>query len=86
MHGFGFGGFGTFGWIGMILNLVITLGVIIGVVLLVVWAVRRIGAAGPGSVTYPGSGQPSAREILQTRYARGEITREQYLEMLADLS
>jgi uncharacterized membrane protein len=28
----------------------------------------------------------SPKEILQARYARGEITREQYQQMLADLS
>ena len=34
--------YGGFGWIGMILGLVITIAVIIGLVLLVVWAVRRM--------------------------------------------
>jgi uncharacterized membrane protein len=29
--------------------------------------------------------EPSARDILQTRYARGEMTREEYLRMLGDL-
>ncbi len=29
--------------------------------------------------------QPSAREILAQRYARGEISREEYLAMLEDL-
>ena len=28
---------------------------------------------------------PTARQILEQRYARGEITREQYLLMLKDL-
>ncbi|MHA2427675.1 MAG: SHOCT domain-containing protein [Candidatus Hermodarchaeia archaeon] len=83
----GFGGYGTFGWIGFILNLVITLGVIIGVILLIVWAVRRRSNNGQvlstvGSIDGPIS---SPREILNTRYARGEITREQYKEMIADL-
>ena len=44
--GFGFGGLGL---IGMILNLVITVGVIVGIVLLVVWLVRRAGAEGTAS-------------------------------------
>jgi hypothetical protein len=30
-------------------------------------------------------GSQSAREILQIRYARGELTREEYLAMLQDL-
>jgi uncharacterized membrane protein len=30
--------------------------------------------------------QPLPRDILQIRYASGEITREQYLQMLDDLN
>ena len=81
-------GYGTFGLIGMILNLVITIGVIVGIVLLVIWLVRRLGSEG-GALQAghgPRAGQPSPREILQTRYASGEITREQYQKMLSDLS
>jgi putative membrane protein len=88
MGGSGFGGFGTFGLIGGILNLVITVGVIIGVVALVIWVVRRLGQeSGVAAAT---SGKPfgtaSPREIVQLRYAQGEITREQYQEILADLN
>ena len=36
-----------------------------------------------GSVAEPAS---DPKRILQVRYARGEITREQYLQMLADLT
>lgn len=39
MGNFGYGGMG---WFGMILSLVITIAVIIGLVYLVVWAVRRM--------------------------------------------
>jgi uncharacterized membrane protein len=54
-------------------------------VLVVVLVVRQrslgrgqsLAAAGPGS---------SGREIAQARYARGEITREQYRELLGELS
>ncbi len=80
----GFGGFGGFGWIGMILNLVITIGVIVGLILLVVWAVRRLSGNQQSGIQAP-SGQ-SARDIAQMRYARGEITREQYQELLEDLT
>jgi putative membrane protein len=83
----GYGWFGSFGLLGGILNLVITLGVIVGVVLLVVWLVRRLGASGPITWSQPQPDAPiSPREILQTRYARGEITREQYQQMLTDVS
>ncbi len=81
MMGYGYGGFG---WIGMILGLVITIAVIVGVILLVVWAVRRMNgnSAQPGAMNLPGS---SAKEIAQARYAKGEITSEQYHQILSDI-
>jgi putative membrane protein len=84
-HGF-FPGLGGGGVLIMILCMAFIVAVIIGIVLLVTWLVRRSRpsvAGGSASVPPPA---PSAREILQTRYARGEITREQYQEMLADLN
>ena len=45
MNGFGFGGFGL---IGMVFNLVITVGVIVGVVLLIMWLVRQTGSSRSG--------------------------------------
>jgi len=95
MNGFGFGGccgglggFGSLGWIGLIINLVVTIGIIVGIVLLVVWAVRRLSASGQGQglISHQTQGRSTAREILQSRYARGEITREEYQQMLVDLS
>jgi putative membrane protein len=69
------GNFGAWGWIGLILNLVFWVGLIAGLALLVVWAKRR---ARVFAAANPASGQPTAKEILQAQYARGEITREQY--------
>ena len=75
MHGFG--GMGLLGgWIGLLFNLAI----IIGIVILVVWAVKRFTS---GNVS---SGSQTPREILQARYARGEITRDQYQQILQDLN
>lgn len=71
----GGGMMGGFGLIGMIFNLLI----LIGIVLLVFWAVKHFASSSPTSVQTP-------KEILQARYARGEITREQYQQMLADVS
>jgi putative membrane protein len=81
----GYGGFGTFGWIGMILNLVLTLAVIGGFVWLIVWAVRRSGGNSiqSGATNLSGS---SAKEIAQARYAKGEISRDEYQQILSDLS
>jgi putative membrane protein len=94
MPGFGWdgygmmSGYGSLGWVGWIINLVLTIGILIGLVLLVVWAVRRLTHNQGGSLFYSGqggSGLTTAREILQARYARGEITREEYQQMLEDI-
>ncbi len=71
-----FGTFGAAGWVGLILNFVVTVGLLAGLALLVVWALRR-DRAHAAQAPYA-AGRPSAKEILQARYARGEITREQY--------
>jgi len=86
--GSGFGGFSGLGLIGMILNLAITVALIVGVVLLIAWLWRRLNTSGGAMADYaqPTAKENSPREILRVRYARGEITREQYQETLADLS
>ncbi len=71
-----YGMMGGFGLIGLLLNAL----VLAGIVVLVVWAVSRIS----GTTNAPPASQ-SARDILQVRYARGEITREQYQQMLSDI-
>jgi putative membrane protein len=76
----GFGVMGGFGLIGLIINIAI----IVGVVVLAVWAVKRF-TGGASNLNQPLGGQ-SPHEILQARYARGEITREQYQQMLGDLN
>jgi uncharacterized membrane protein len=69
------GNFGAWGWIGSILYLVFWIGLIAGLALLVVLAIRR---ARVSAAENPASGQPTAKDILQAQYARGEITREHY--------
>ncbi|MFZ3079595.1 MAG: SHOCT domain-containing protein [Bellilinea sp.] len=80
----GYYGYGNMGWIGMILGSIVSIALLIGLVLLIVWAVRRMSAnpyqSGPQSST----GQ-SARDIAQARYAKGEISREEYQQILSDL-
>ncbi len=82
LGGFGYSALGGAGWIvGLVFNLLI----FGGFIWLVVWAVRRMtNGAGFGPMNASG-GSSAAREILQARYARGEITREEYQQMLADL-
>lgn len=70
------------GWLWGVIMLVFWLLVLTGIALLIVWAVRQFGHGGPTST---GGGTSRALEILQERYARGEITREQYEQMRRDI-
>lgn len=76
-------GFGGMGLIGGIIGLLFNLAVVVGIVVLVIWAVKRFSS---GTTFNPGTGVQTPREILQARYARGELTREQYQQMLQDLN
>ena len=80
MHGFGFG---NFGWIGLIVMILFWGSLIFGGV----WLVKTIFTNGQQSTSGKGSSeQTSSRDIIDNRYARGEITREQFEIMKADLS
>lgn len=76
----GIGNVSVWGWIGFILNLVLWVGLL---ALLVIWVMRR-SRVSAATATYA-TGQPTAKEILQSRYARGEITHEQYERMKQDI-
>jgi uncharacterized membrane protein len=85
MHGWGFN---SFGWIGMILMWLIPIGFLILVGLGISGLIRGLlndgqKTACPNSFT---EDRPSAIEILKVRYASGEITREQYQEMLSEIN
>ncbi|MCX7624477.1 MAG: SHOCT domain-containing protein [Thermomicrobium sp.] len=71
-------GWGNWWW-GLLMMLFWLL-ILVGIVLLVVWIVRQL-AHREG----PTGGTSRALEILQERYARGEITREQYEQMRRDI-
>ncbi len=81
MMGDGMGG-GMMGSGMMGLMLLVGLFVIVGLALLVVWAMRQ--GTGRGARRDVGHGD-EALSTLQRRYAAGEITREQYQQMLEDL-
>lgn len=89
----GFGSyFGSFGLMGGLIGLLFNIAILVGIVLLVVWAVQKFTRstnAGSQAISGIGSvaGQTlSAREILDIRYARGELTREEYQKMLSDIA
>ena len=81
MMGYNFG-FGSV-W-GMLLMALLS----VGIIGLVIWLVSKVfnGSAntttvGTAAVPLPASPSASASELLKQRYARGEITKEQFEEM-----
>ena len=69
MMGYGFDG-GALGWIWMLGGLL----VMVGFVILIVWAVGTMSRG--GSSREPE--RPSALDILRERFARGEVTQQEF--------
>jgi len=80
MMGYWYGGLG---WIGMLINLVISVVLIIGVIFLVIWIVKRL--SNNNSEREFNNTTLSAVYIAKERYAKGEITREEFQKLLVDL-
>ena len=75
MGSWGYGGYGSFH---MIIWLVILIAVIAGVV----WLVRTMT---PASVHHLPARRPAGLDVLEERYARGEINRDEYLQKKRDM-
>ena len=71
---------GYFGGAWMIIGWILILAFWGGIIALIVWAVRRATDRGP--VEH----RRSALDIAKERYARGEITKEQFEQLKKDLS
>jgi putative membrane protein len=69
-----------FGGIGMIFGLIWFIAIMAGIVFFIVWIVKRSGYAASDK-----TGTLSL-EILKERYAKSELTKEQYENMRKDLS
>ncbi len=69
--------------IGMWTMLVFALLIMVGIALLMVWAIRRATNMGMRESDRPPGEEP--RSILRRRYAAGEISRERYQQMLEEL-
>jgi len=65
-----YGMMGGFGWLGMLTMLLFWIGVIV----LVVWGLSNLFPARQAGA------EPDALEILKRRYARGEISREEFVQ------
>jgi uncharacterized membrane protein len=87
-EGYGYGGdmMGV-GWLGGLLMLLFAALVVAGFVLLVIWAVRASsGHTAAGPALHPGmAGHHEAVAIAKKRLASGEITADQYDEIIAKL-
>jgi len=84
MMGPGFYRYGVFPIWGILMALfmlIFWVAIIAAIVWLVVSLTRQGRLTSPGL----GPGRPSALDILQERYARGEISREQYEQMRRDI-
>ncbi len=75
--------YGGFGWIGMILGILLLLALIIGGTLLVIWLFKRSGTSDIKRVNI--NATSSALEIARERYAKGEISREEYQNLVSEL-
>ena len=76
------GGFfgGGMGWTGIILSFTFFILIIIGIILLIVWLVKRVTHSGTEVRK-----DTNALDILKKRYAKGEITKDQYESIKKDL-
>jgi len=77
------GEFSTWGWTGLIFNLIFWLVLIAVLALLVFWVVRRARVS--TSTNQYANVRPASKELLQAQYAKGEITREKYELMKQDI-
>ncbi len=62
----------------MLLGLIFWIFLIVGIIFLLIWAVQKVSG---GRIEK----EDSALEILKKRYARGEISKEEYEEKRRDL-
>ena len=80
-YGHGMMGWGVMGWLGAVMMLIFWIVIIAAVVILVRWLVSadRLQTGGAGRTE-------SALDILKKRYARGEISKEEFEEKRKDIS
>jgi putative membrane protein len=76
MGGFGGGGIGLFGPILMVLAVAV-------IVVASVWFLRRFAPVGSHRMAGP---HPGGLDVLEQRYARGEINRDEYLQKKGDIA
>ena len=87
-YGYGYDMMGGYGWFGALLMFFFWALIIVGTVLLIVWAVRASGGHGTSAAKPPLAGtvgHDEAVAIAKRRCASGEITTEEYEEIIRAL-
>lgn len=74
---------GGFGMIGMTLGILLILALIVGGILLVIWLVKRSEISGKKPIVTESAS--SALEFARERYAKGEISREEFQNIVSEL-
>ncbi len=77
MSGYGYGGY--YGPVHMVVWAVILIAIIVGVV----WLVRSMSASNPHHLSPKRS---AGLDVLEERYARGEINRDEFLQKKKDIA
>lgn len=77
--GGGWGGWGWFGGLHMIIWLLLLVLVVVGIV----WVVR--GFAQRADTLQPPTRRHAGLDVLEERYARGEISRDEYMQKKRDI-
>jgi putative membrane protein len=67
-------------WVMAVVMVVVVLAIAGGIIWAIVFAARSANPTGPQAATVASPAGPSARELLDLRYARGEIDTEEYTE------
>jgi uncharacterized membrane protein len=87
--GYGYSGMMGGGWLGILLTAFFGALIVAGVVLLVMWAMRSMmghNMPGQGPGASPSAGHDEAVAIARRRLASGEITKDQYDELMRALN
>lgn len=86
MHWWGDGGSGWGFLLSLLFMLIFWTLIVAGIVLIIrSMTGRRDEEPARGAAPYRETGTPPALQVLQERYARGEIDREEFLQRKADL-